>query len=52
MHSIGTNILAARQEPQFALIGGDLGYDNGRSAGTAIKFLRNYAKHNIDPKGG
>jgi hypothetical protein len=50
-HAIGTNILAAKQEPQFALIGGDLGYDNGRSAGTAIKFLRNYARHMIDPKG-
>jgi acid phosphatase type 7 len=50
-HAIGTNTLAAKQEPQFALIGGDLGYDNGRSAGTAIKFLRNYARHMIDPKG-
>jgi len=50
-HAIGTNILAAKQEPQFALIGGDLAYDNGRSAGTAIKFYRNYAKHMIDPKG-
>ena len=50
-HAIGTNMLAAKQEPQFALIGGDLGYDNGRSPGTAIKFLRNYAKHMVDPKG-
>lgn len=50
-HAVNTNILAAKQEPHFALIGGDLGYDNGRSAGTAINFLRNYAKHMIDPKG-
>ena len=50
-HAIGTNILAAKQEPQFALIGGDLAYDNGRSPGTAILFYRNYAKHMIDPKG-
>jgi hypothetical protein len=50
-HTINTNILAAKQEPYFALIGGDLGYDNGRSAGTAIAFYRNYAKHMIDPKG-
>jgi len=50
-HTVNNNILAARQEPQFALLGGDLAYDNGRSAGTAIKFYRNYAQHMIDPKG-
>ena len=50
-HAVGTNVLAAKQEPQFALIGGDLGYDNGTSAKTAIQFLANYSKHMIDPKG-
>ena len=50
-HAVANNILAAKQEPHFALIGGDLGYDNGSSAGTAIGFLPNYAKHMIDPKG-
>jgi hypothetical protein len=50
-HAIGTNILAAKQEPYFALIGGDLGYDNGTSAKTAVTFLQNYSKHMIDPKG-
>jgi acid phosphatase type 7 len=50
-HAIGTNIIAAKQEPYFALIGGDLGYDNGSSAKTAIQFLMNYSKHMIDPKG-
>lgn len=50
-HAIGTNQIAAKQEPYFALIGGDLGYDNGTSAKTAITFLQNYSKHMIDPKG-
>jgi acid phosphatase type 7 len=50
-HAIGTNQIAAKQEPYFALIGGDLGYDNGTSARAAIAFLRNYSKHMIDPKG-
>jgi hypothetical protein len=49
--AVRTNVLAAKQEPYFALIGGDLGYDNGVSAKTAITFLQNYAKHMIDPKG-
>src|SRR5262249_5847730 len=47
-HAIGTNIIAAKQEPYFVLIGGDLGYDNGVSAKTAITFLQNYSKHMID----
>jgi hypothetical protein len=50
-HAIGTNIIAAKQEPYFAFIGGDLAYDNGTSAKTAIQFLANYSKHMIDPKG-
>ena len=50
-HAIGTNVIAAKQEPYFALIGGDLGYDNGTSAKTAVQFLQNYTKHMIDPKG-
>ena len=28
-HAVANNILAAKQDPMFALIGGDLGYDNG-----------------------
>jgi 3',5'-cyclic AMP phosphodiesterase CpdA len=51
VHAIGSNILAARQEPYFTLIGGDLGYDNGTSMRTALTFLQNYSKHMIDPKG-
>jgi hypothetical protein len=50
-HAIGTNILAARQEPYFALIGGDLAYDNGRSPQTFLSFLKNYSRHMVDPRG-
>jgi hypothetical protein len=50
-HAINTNILAARQEPYFALIGGDLAYDNGKSPETFTKFLRNYRRHMIDSQG-
>ncbi|HEY1190869.1 MAG TPA: metallophosphoesterase family protein, partial [Gemmata sp.] len=50
-HAIANNVLAAKQEPHFALISGDLGYDNGTSAKTALRFYQNYAKHMIDPKG-
>jgi hypothetical protein len=49
--AVRTNQIAAKQEPYFALVGGDLGYDNGSSAKTAIQFVQNYAKHMIDPKG-
>lgn len=50
-HAVGTNILAAKQEPYFALIGGDLAYDNGKAPATFTKFLQNYRQHMIDPKG-
>ena len=50
-HAVATNILAARQEPFFALIGGDLAYDNGTSPGTFLTFLRNYSRHMVDPQG-
>jgi hypothetical protein len=50
-HAVGTNILAAKQEPYFALIGGDLAYDDGKSPQTFLKFLQNYRKHMVDPSG-
>jgi acid phosphatase type 7 len=50
-HAVNTNILAARQEPYFALIAGDLAYDNGTSPETFTKFLQNYSKHMIDARG-
>src|SRR5579872_6047221 len=49
LHAVGTNILAARQEPYFALIAGDLAYDNGRSPETFTRFLQNYREHMVDP---
>ncbi len=49
--AIATNILAAKQEPNFVLIAGDLGYDNGTSAKVAVQFIVNYSKHMIDPQG-
>jgi len=46
-HSIANNIQAARQDPMFAVVGGDLGYDNGRSVDVSLAFLRNYSRHMI-----
>lgn len=50
-HAVNTNIVAAKQEPYFALIGGDLAYDNGRTPETFTQFLRNYSKHMVDAQG-
>ena len=50
-HAINTNILAAKQEPYFALIAGDLAYDNGRSPETFTTYLQNYHRHMIDQQG-
>jgi hypothetical protein len=46
-HTVANNIQAARQEPLFAVVGGDLGYDNGRSVSTSLAFLRNYSRHMV-----
>jgi hypothetical protein len=46
-HTVANNLQAARQDPMFAVVGGDLGYDNGRSVETSLAFLRNYSKHMI-----
>jgi hypothetical protein len=46
-HAVANNIEAARQDPMFVLIGGDLGYDNGISAPISLAFIRNYSKHAI-----
>ena len=37
-HAVANNIQAARQDPMFALIGGDLGYDNGKSVEMSLGF--------------
>src|SRR5262249_17250199 len=49
--SVATTSQAARQAPMFAVVGGDLGYDNGRSVEISLAFLRNYSKHMVD-RGG
>lgn len=50
-HAVANNIEAARQDPMFIVLGGDLGYDNGKSVATSLAFLRNYSKHAVG-KGG
>jgi hypothetical protein len=50
-HAIANNIQAARQDPLFAIVGGDLGYDNGRSIEVSQAFLRNYSKHMVTRDG-
>jgi Purple acid Phosphatase, N-terminal domain/Calcineurin-like phosphoesterase len=50
-HAVNNNINAARQDPMFAVIGGDLAYENGRNADTFLAFLRNYSKHMIGRNG-
>lgn len=50
-HAVNTNILAAKQDPSFALIGGDLAYDNGTSPKTFLAFLQNYSKNMVDSRG-
>lgn len=46
-----SNQLAARQDPNFVVIGGDVAYDNGRSPETFLKFLQNYHETMIDSQG-
>lgn len=50
-HAVANNKVAAAQDPMFALIGGDLGYDNGVSGHTAVRFLRNYSSTMVDSQG-
>jgi len=51
VHAVNNNIQAARQDPMFAVIGGDLGYDNGKSVDTSLAFIRNYSKTMIGRDG-
>jgi hypothetical protein len=46
-HAVANNVQAARQDPMFAVVGGDLGYDNGRSVEVSLAFLRNYSRHMV-----
>jgi hypothetical protein len=51
VHAIANNKQAARQDPMFAIVGGDLGYDDGRSVAVSLAFLRNYSKTMIGRDG-
>ncbi|MBX7102516.1 MAG: metallophosphoesterase family protein [Gemmataceae bacterium] len=50
-HAVANNISAAKQDPAFCFIGGDLGYDNGRSVEVSLAFLRQYSRHMITRDG-
>ncbi|OWK46513.1 metallophosphoesterase [Fimbriiglobus ruber] len=50
-HAAAVNVLAARQDPHFAVIGGDLAYDNGISPQAVLGFLRNYSRYMVDSAG-
>jgi len=49
--AVNSNKLAAKQDPNFVAIGGDLAYDNGRSPDTFLTFLRNYHETMVDSRG-
>lgn len=49
-HAVATNKLAAAQSPMFSLIGGDIAYENGKSPGTFLQFLKNYSRDMRDEK--
>ena len=50
-HVLNNNRVAARQDPMFALIGGDLAYDNGTNGSVALQFVKNYSQTMIDTQG-
>ncbi|HQR06783.1 MAG TPA: metallophosphoesterase family protein [Gemmatales bacterium] len=50
-HAVSNSIQAARQDPMFTVIGGDLGYDNGTSVEISLAFIRNYSKHMVGRDG-
>ena len=47
-HAMATNILAAKQNPYFVLMAGDLAYDNGKSPETFTQYLKNYSSTMYD----
>jgi hypothetical protein len=51
VHTVSNNVQAARQDPMFALIGGDLAYEDGKSVELNLAFLRNYSKHMVGQNG-
>ncbi|MGC4001860.1 MAG: metallophosphoesterase family protein [Pirellulales bacterium] len=50
-HAQLTNAVAAKQDPYFALIGGDLAYDNGKAPKTFLTYLEKYSKSMRDTRG-
>ena len=50
-HALASNRIAAAQDPYFALVAGDLGYDNGRLANVAVQFVRNWSATMTDSQG-
>lgn len=50
-HVVNNNKVAAKQDPYFAVIGGDLAYDNGTDPKATLGWLRNYSSTMIDGKG-
>jgi acid phosphatase type 7 len=50
-HAVANNVQAARRDPQFVVVGGDLGYDDGRWPLTSLAFLRNYSRHMVGRDG-
>jgi acid phosphatase type 7 len=51
VHTVANNVQAARQDPMFVVVGGDLGYDDGKSVEVSLAFLRNYSKHMVGREG-
>jgi len=51
VHTVANNIQAAKQDPMFAIIGGDLAYEDGKSVELNLAFLRNYSKHMVGATG-
>jgi hypothetical protein len=50
-HTIETNRLAAAQQPDFVVIGGDIAYENGRNPGIFYTFMKYYSRDLRDPAG-
>lgn len=50
-HTVANNQIAAKQDPMFALIGGDLAYDDGKKIETNLQFMRNYHDNMVDSEG-
>lgn len=46
--SRGSNVLAAKQDPMFVLMGGDIAYDNGVRTSDSLRFLKHYREDLVD----